>query len=578
MASSGENKLPCLDSLPVEILYRILDHLDGHSIILSFRYVCKKFAAVTNTYNRYKLDFTSISKTDCHVICRAIKPENVIDLTISDGDMTPGQISLFLSLVTIDRYIKLRSLTLLDIDDEHLQRLLPHITGSRLLTSLSIKFRGTESAVTSAQASATISQATLQRLEFDMRSSAMSQIRWPTNFTLHYLKITECTFEQFCVILDHSPNLRTLVFRTGISDSIHETILKSYPQLTSLSFNDAGIFKPMGELKSILSITPSLKYLKVIVLISSECLLDGSEWESIIGTYLPRLNRFEFCFSLPNITNYNSLDLQSRMARYRTPFWIETKRWNVVCTFDPTMHRILVYSTPMCLISYSFISRYRKKAISIPFTITNFKTDLDIVSTISMTATTEQQPISSNYDWFENVTDLTVHIDGLNLPDPFDLFPQSVDPSLIVKLSLPILCYARSIRNTITNVVSLLERVYNVRSLSIFYRRSRNCPMVDIYRIYAVLPPRITHLTIEIMSVDDMEMLFERLVYLTSFTFVLSVHTKSFTAYIEWLRDNITDFTHVIDGNRIYVWLGNYRKKRKEFIVGSKRMKLSQNS
>ncbi len=187
------------------------------------------------------------------------------------------------------------------------------------------------------------------------------------------------------------------------------------------------------------------------------------------------------------------------------------------------------------------------------------------------------QDDSSYHDWFENVTELALQIDGLNLPDLFDLFPKSIDPSHLVKLSLAVHCYARSIQNTVSNIVTLLERTCNIRSLSIFYRRSRTCLMTDVRTIYPILPRYINDLTIEIMDADDMRMVFERLKYVSSFTFALSRFTKSSTStmIIEWLRINVSDFTHRIDGNRIYMWLGNYAKQPTEIKVGSKRVKLS---
>jgi hypothetical protein len=181
------------------------------------------------------------------------------------------------------------------------------------------------------------------------------------------------------------------VLRKGISSNIHRAVFKSYPQLISLSLNDACIDKPLSELKTILSYTPSLEYFKVIALISDGSLFDGSEWESIIVTYLPHLNKFEFFFSEYNISNDNSVDMRSRMDRYRTPFWVDTKGWGVVCTYEPRMQTIMVYSTPMCRTSYTYRSRYRKKSIYVSISIRNFETDLHLLSKTSMTTTTEQQ-------------------------------------------------------------------------------------------------------------------------------------------------------------------------------------------
>lgn len=176
------------------------------------------------------------------------------------------------------------------------------------------------------------------------------------------------------------------------------------------------------------------------------------------------------------------------------------------------------------------------------------------------------------------MTELTLQIDGKNLPDLFDLFPESVDPLHLVKLSLAVQCYASSVQNTISNIVNLLERTYNIRLLSIFYRWSRTCSMLDVRRIYAVLPRCIIDLTIEIITMEDIKLIFERLEYLSSITIVLSVFSMPSTMIIEWLKDNVNDFTHRVDGNRIYMWLGNYTKKHTEIKVGLKRVKLSHNS
>jgi hypothetical protein len=392
MATTLKNKPLSFNSLPVEILYRILDYVDGRSIFFSFRYVCKNCQAITNTYNRYKLNFSSISKTDLHLICRAIRPENVISLTLSDSYKTPGQSDLFFSLVDINQWTRLRCLTLLHINDNNLQTFLLHITTSCSLIALSIKFRVTESTETLAHILSIISQPTLRRLDFfDIYNVVIDKIQWPINSSLHYLQIIDCTFEQFCVILDHSPNLRTFVLRNVISNITGEPFLKSYPQLTSLSLNDAGIFRPLNEIKSILTLTPSLEYLKVIVLISDRSLFNGSEWENVIMTHLPHLQRFEFFFSEYNATNYNSVDHRSIMTRYQTPFWVETKRWSVVCTYDPTIHTIILYSTPMCLTSYTYVTRYRKKMTCDPITITNFETGLHILSKTPIMDTMEKE-------------------------------------------------------------------------------------------------------------------------------------------------------------------------------------------
>ncbi|CAF1169005.1 unnamed protein product [Adineta ricciae] len=43
-----------LHTLPIELIYRILDHLDVPTILLSFYGVCTRFNQMINTYNRFK--------------------------------------------------------------------------------------------------------------------------------------------------------------------------------------------------------------------------------------------------------------------------------------------------------------------------------------------------------------------------------------------------------------------------------------------------------------------------------------------------------------------------------------------
>ncbi len=44
-----------LHTLPVEMVYRILDHLNTFTILVSCRNVCKKLNDITDTYHRYQV-------------------------------------------------------------------------------------------------------------------------------------------------------------------------------------------------------------------------------------------------------------------------------------------------------------------------------------------------------------------------------------------------------------------------------------------------------------------------------------------------------------------------------------------
>jgi hypothetical protein len=62
---SGNNNITSsLLTLPVELVYRILDNLDQLSILLSLRNVCVRLNTITDTYYRYQVNFSFTFKSD----------------------------------------------------------------------------------------------------------------------------------------------------------------------------------------------------------------------------------------------------------------------------------------------------------------------------------------------------------------------------------------------------------------------------------------------------------------------------------------------------------------------------------
>jgi len=61
----------CFLTLPIELIYRILDNLDELTILLSMRNVCRRLDAITDTYHRYQVmlsDLFFFFKTKFHCI------------------------------------------------------------------------------------------------------------------------------------------------------------------------------------------------------------------------------------------------------------------------------------------------------------------------------------------------------------------------------------------------------------------------------------------------------------------------------------------------------------------------------
>jgi hypothetical protein len=360
MSTIVKYNCPSLYSLPVEIFYRILDDVDGQTIVLSFRNVCTKFEAIANSYNRYKLDLTSISNNNFDFVCHHIRAESIISLTLSNGEKTPDEIDRFFSLVAIDQLIRLRSLTFLQMNNNELQNRLHSIFTVCPLTCLSIKSRDDDELQAQSLLLSIVTQSNLRRLDFNVSYyREIDKISWPANCTLEYLRMNTCTIQQLCAILDHSPNLRTLVLKHCSEVNIGLPVVKTYSQLTSLTFEKFALY--IHHIEVILLHTPSLVYLKVVNNDDAcQTLFNGSRWEKLIQMKLPQLKNFEFFFAkIPSHTD-GSAEIESLIGPFRTPFWSETKQWTVAFAYLKHIRRVILCSLPVCLTSFSYYCGYQE--------------------------------------------------------------------------------------------------------------------------------------------------------------------------------------------------------------------------
>ncbi|CAF4899567.1 unnamed protein product, partial [Rotaria socialis] len=195
---------PSFSTLPVELLYQIFDYLDAPTIFLSVRSTCSRLKAIVNTYDRFNLNLSSISKPDFHIICSSIHPSNIILLTLSDDSHTPDQIELFLSLFCIRQFNQLRSLTLCAIEEDHLNNFLQHInTISLIALSFNVtKYSHRKTKRTAALISSVLMQLSLRKLHLGIEYNRIRTVNWPVQCTVQYLRMVKSIeFNEFCSIL-----------------------------------------------------------------------------------------------------------------------------------------------------------------------------------------------------------------------------------------------------------------------------------------------------------------------------------------------------------------------------------------
>ncbi|CAF0798936.1 unnamed protein product [Rotaria sp. Silwood1] len=555
-----------LDTLPVELLNYILNFLDTHTILLSFRYVCKRFYIISNVYDQYKLNLNLCRKYNFYHFCRIINPLHIISLILSDDDKTPGQISLFLSFFNLKQFIHLHSLTLLEIDDSNLHIILKDLT-YLLLKSLTIKSRTslTLTHQTLTCLSTTLEQSSLKEFTLSIWCFEIYDFIWPNQCEIEYLQISNrITFEQYCTILERCLFLRTLIIKDVLWNDTDMAVSTHYRQLKFLTLEDNRM--DIYKLEQFLSVTPSLIYLKVI---GMAYLTDSYRWEKILRIKLPNLDRFEFFFLSWKNVNYSFSDIESFIRPFETAFWLENKQWIVNCDYIINPTEVMLYSIPICKSYFQYHNQSNKISCS-NFTKTNNNNEtmmdnvsqlrLNLVKTIyqeNFLRKTELPP----YPLFRNVTELTLDLDYKCPSCLSQPLSSLINLSYITQLSLNLNYDLAFDLYTAANLINIFKQTSNIHTFEIYNNLSSINSNTTVEDICLLIPSYIQHLKITVKNVNEMKIVFDRFQYLSSITFRFSFDTCIPSAkVIESFLNIKNDLTYKKDDCSIRVWLNELVK------------------
>ncbi|CAF0856438.1 unnamed protein product [Rotaria sp. Silwood1] len=579
-----------LDTLPVELIHRIFSSLDEQTIILSLRYVCKRLYTIANVYDRYKLNFESILKSNFDRICRFIQPENVISLTLSDGHMTPGQIQLFFSLFRIEHFTRVCSLTLVDIEEHYLKQILKHITTCTLI-SLSIKQKDTynRSIKTNRLLSTILKQPSLQNLTINVIEDGTDQLCWPIQCTIQHLTLFDCYSNHFSIIFHHFPCLQTLFIDFCNLIDYDEPIIKisnliPMQQLISLTMENASL--DMDKIEIILSNTPSLTHLRLIGDVDR---IDFA-WEQFIKTKLLMLNKFEFVFNKKVDIGYRSINIRRLIASFQTAFWLETKHWFVTCDLIRHVPRDFRHlDDEIRLYSIPYIGRhfeYHPNSNRITFsTVTEMNNDISMMDHVHsvyletkeiMAANKKKKNTPSITRLFHHVSDLDIRIDSTWSIDYLHLISTLIDLSQLKNLKLVDKFHQDSSQVIATNFLNILEQACNVCSLIIIIPWLARTNSKTIDQLCSMIPSHIKHLEIDVRSMNDMKTVLERLDHLSSVTFRFFNGKSNWQeTIIKWLSDR-RDLTYCKQSYELHIWLGMKKTNvSQQHRTSRKRIKLT---
>ena len=100
----SDKVFPSLLTLPVELVYRIMDHLDDLAVLCSIRNVCRRINTIVDTYYRYQVNFSLIKYLSIRVM-QTLTTLNLSGKRITDRKAQQIASTLKYSKVSLGLYL-----------------------------------------------------------------------------------------------------------------------------------------------------------------------------------------------------------------------------------------------------------------------------------------------------------------------------------------------------------------------------------------------------------------------------------------------------------------------------------------
>ncbi|CAF1026787.1 unnamed protein product [Adineta steineri] len=314
-----------LEQLPIELLHTTFDYLWANEIIYSFYNINIYINNIIHTYSSYRFNLQSIRKSHFDNICEIIKVNRVISLRLSDDDSTPNQSKFFFAYFHLDQFIRLRSLSLFDINIDSLKFIISNLNQLNQLRSLSIHCNSINK------------KFILQGIHnyLNDTQSKFGLITIPSNVLIQLIRLNlgcGLNFEEHL----QSLNLRYLTLEKCDIQTL-QMILSTMTQLIFLNICLTGDTSSISHVPT----SSSLRWLtlKINELIGKRDLVNGNRWKILSKDLI----KFNFKFHV-KIININSI-----LDSFRNSYWLLNKRWYVAydnqCLFTvPYFAPILTHS------------------------------------------------------------------------------------------------------------------------------------------------------------------------------------------------------------------------------------------
>lgn len=337
-----------IKDIPNEIIYKIFDKLDINSII-SFCLTCKNYYSYINSYNKYDINLKSISKSKFDSILKLIKAKNIRSLILSDDDETPGQIKYFIENYQINQLINLKSLKLIQINENDLENIYENFS----LNFFSIEFRKYFTVLNSKTfeiLNKILHLNYLKELHFDMRSYENNSMLWTNKTNIEYLFLFNLNLNQFIQIINKSNNYKMINLKNIQMNYSNEIKFINLNKLIRFEIEQSDLI--IQNIIYLISFMPNLIHLK----------LEGYTNDLLQMNFI---QNFQFFFHLP----LRNLNINSFIQQYNN------FNYNLI----KTSNEIYFYSLPLINNSFNYSSQLNiisSSVYHIDLNIRNFKVNI----------------------------------------------------------------------------------------------------------------------------------------------------------------------------------------------------------
>ncbi|CAF1207922.1 unnamed protein product [Adineta steineri] len=365
-----------LEDLANEIILEIFGYFSTFDLLRSFYNLNIRFNHLVFAYfHTSGVDFSRIFLQDFYLICQEYLPaiaDHITSLRLTNDDDTPQQADVFLQHgLTLRQLHQLRKLSLCDIcSNDIMHTMMSEWTSLRYLTHLTLAGcyltfdQSTSQSLIDTIWSLPILIYCYLNISFEETSIVIPTVK---SMSLKYLFIWGFAYDQsqLNTIFQHTPCLEqcSVLFNMDIPD---QSLVISHPlsSMTRLRIHSSHIEDDC--LVKFLQIMPNLYQLIIDVdsldLHSTNPILNGYQWETIIRFYLPHLRifRLRIEFSFPD---QNDLDKQvdDLLKSFRSSFWLEEYKWFVRCHWNQ-WNTACLYTLPYKFADLKFDSSMKYKS------------------------------------------------------------------------------------------------------------------------------------------------------------------------------------------------------------------------